>query len=77
MGEKSKLLSANLTAKMENLKVPTTPGSDRSPKSKEITQPSARGPKGTGTAKEKENTTLMPGVDRARKLTMAMGKDRS
>ncbi len=62
---------------MENLKVPMTPVSDRSPKSKEITQPSACGPKGMGTAKEKGNITPMPGVDRARKLTMAIGKDRS
>ncbi len=62
---------------MENLKVPTTPGSDWPCKSKEITQSPARGPKGTGTAKKKGITTPMPGEDCARKLTTAMGKDRS
>jgi inosine-uridine nucleoside N-ribohydrolase len=76
VGEKSKLLS-NLMAKLENLKVPTSPGSKRPPKSKEITQPSAHGPKGTGTAKEKGNTTPMPGEDHVHKTTMAMGKDQS
>ena len=64
-------------AKLENLKVPTSPGSKRPPKSKEITQSPARGPKGTGTAKEKGIPTPMPGEDRERKPTKVMGKDRS
>ena len=74
---------------MENLKVPTTPGSDQSCKSKEITQPPVRGPKGTGTAKEKElplptpredcaqkSKKIAPGLAmKKRKLTMVAGKD--
>ncbi len=62
---------------MENLKVPATPGSDWSRESKEIAQSPARGPKGTGTAKEKGIPTPRPGEDCAHKLTTAMGKDRS
>ena len=57
--------------------MPTTPGSDQSCKSKEITQPPVRGPKGTGTAKEKGITTPILEEDRTRKSMTAMGKDQS
>ena len=76
---------------MENLKVPMTPESNRSRKSKAITQSPACGPMGTGTAKEKGLPLPMPGEDctrkskeidpgsamMTRKLTAARGKDRS
>ena len=74
---------------MENLKMPMTPESDRSCKSKAITQSPACGPKGTGTAKEKElplptpredcahkSKKIAPGLAmKKRKLTMVAGKD--
>ena len=63
---------------MENLKVPSTSGSNRSCKSKEIIQSPARRPKGTGTTKEIGiPAPTMPGEDRTRKLTTVKDKDQS
>ena len=62
---------------MENLKVPSTSGSNRSCKSKEITQSPTRRPKGTGTTKEVGIPAPTLGEDRARKSTTVKDKDQS
>jgi hypothetical protein len=62
---------------MENLKIPTTSGSNRSRKSKEITQSPAHRPKGTGTTKEIGIPAPTPGKDPVRKLMTVKDKSQS